>query len=141
MICPSDRSRRSEASKDRRVAAGAMGERLAEEYLVRYGYQIVARNWRAPETRNEIDLIVEDRGCLVFVEVKRTWRFGDPLWKISPRKQRAVINAASAYIAMHHPPHSEFRFDAVVIAPPGPDGERALRHIPAAFTLDSANPE
>ena len=138
-----DQPRRAVSKGDRRVSVGAIGERLAEEYFTREGFQIVARNWRAPETRNEIDLIVEDRGCLVFVEVKltRTWRYGDPVWKISPRKQRSIIRAAGAYIAMHHPPHSEFRFDAVVIAPSRPGNERALRHIQAAFTLDSANPD
>jgi putative endonuclease len=141
MTSPADH--KSEQQRDSRASIGAIGERLAEEYLIREGYRIVTRNWRAPETRNEIDLIIEDDECLVFVEVKltRTWRYGDPIWKISPRKQRAIIKAAKAYIALNYPPHSEFRFDAVVIAPSRPGNERALRHIQAAFTLDSANPD
>ncbi|HUU46264.1 MAG TPA: YraN family protein [Acidobacteriota bacterium] len=138
------RSRRSEPKpndeRTGRTRPGAAGERLAEKYLEQRGFQIVARNWRAPETRNEIDLIVQDRATLVFVEVKmaRTRNFGDPATWIPPRKQRAIIKAAKAFLAAYRPPNPEFRFDAVLIAPPGPDGQPTLRHIEAAFTLDDS---
>ena len=129
--------------KSRAARIGILGERLAADYLERQGFEIIARNWRAPETRNEIDLIARDGDCLVFVEVKtaRTLKIGDPLTWVPPRKQRAIIRAAKAFIAARRPTESEFRFDVVVLAPPVPGSEdrRGLRHVPAAFTLDDAD--
>ena len=49
--------------------AGEKGERLALEYLLKRGYTLRAKNFRAGH--REIDLILEDReGVIVFVEVK-----------------------------------------------------------------------
>jgi putative endonuclease len=119
-------------------SAGRAGERIAADYLEAKEYRIIARNWRAPETRNEIDLIAEDGSCLVFVEVKtaRTVHFGDPAGWITPRKRAAIARAAAAYVVALRPTQREFRFDAITIGPPGRDRKRALTHVVAAFTLE-----
>jgi hypothetical protein len=67
------------------------GEDLAARHLEELGYTIIARNWRSPHTRHEIDLIARDGKTIVFVEVKtaRTEQFGDPLSWITPHKQEA----------------------------------------------------
>ncbi|MEW5701972.1 MAG: YraN family protein [Candidatus Zixiibacteriota bacterium] len=116
---------------------GRAGEGIAADYLEGKGYVIVARNWRSPQTRNEIDLIVEDGDCLVFVEVKtaRTTRFGDPVTWIPSRKQAAIARAAAAYRVALKPRHREFRFDAIAIGPPARGRKRALTHVTGAFTL------
>jgi len=46
---------------------GDAAEKLAAEFLQRHGLRVLERNWRV--RGGEIDLICEDRGCLVFVEV------------------------------------------------------------------------
>ena len=46
------------------------GEMEAYFYLREQGYRIVAKNFRTPHNRGEIDLIGWDHGVLCFVEVK-----------------------------------------------------------------------
>ncbi len=57
---------------------GRRGEEEAYFYLRRLGYVMVARNFRSPLRRSEIDLIGWDDDVLCFVEVKtRTSREGE----------------------------------------------------------------
>jgi putative endonuclease len=49
---------------------GTRGEEDAYFYLRRLGYTMVARNFRTPRCRGEIDLIGWDQDVLCFVEVK-----------------------------------------------------------------------
>jgi putative endonuclease len=120
------------------LAHGKRGEELAAEYLERLGFQILARNWRSTFTRNEIDIVAKDGDCIVFVEVKsaRTRQFGEPLSWITPRKQAAIINAARAYMAQLEDPSTDFRFDAIAIAPSRTTGQPAIDHVCSAFTSD-----
>ena len=117
------------------TAAGKRGEQIAERYLTDHGYTIIARNWRGKRSRHEIDLIVRDGETLVFVEVKsaRTRAFGDPATWIGPRKQRAIIAAARDYLSQIPADSGSVRFDAILIEPAGADGQRAVRHVKAAF--------
>ncbi len=43
------------------------GERIAEKFLTEKGFRLIERNYRYG--RGEIDLIFDDKGILVFVEV------------------------------------------------------------------------
>lgn len=47
---------------------GCYGESLAADYLIKKGYAIVAKNYRAG--RSELDIITEKDGRLVFFEIK-----------------------------------------------------------------------
>jgi putative endonuclease len=49
---------------------GERGEEAAYFHLRTLGYVIVARNYRSPRRRGEIDLIGWDRDVLCFIEVK-----------------------------------------------------------------------
>ncbi len=51
-----------------RQQIGKTGEDLACEYLVKKGHKIIKRNWRCK--LGEIDIVSQNRGVLVFVEVK-----------------------------------------------------------------------
>ena len=51
---------------------GSRGERRAVRELKRRGYRILGRNLRTP--RGELDVLAEEGGCLVLVEVKTTAR-------------------------------------------------------------------
>jgi hypothetical protein len=55
--------------RDPRRTVGDEGEGRAEAYLRGQGFRILGRNVRSP--LGELDLIADDQGVLVFVEVKR----------------------------------------------------------------------
>lgn len=96
-----------------RQLAGAHAEALAEAFLSRHGLRILERNWRV--RGGEIDLICEDHGSLVFVEVRLRRRndFGGAGASITPAKQRRLILAARHYLAGKR--ERLCRFDAVLL--------------------------
>ena len=120
--------------------AGQRAEALAAELLQARGMRILARNWRRPE--GEIDLIVDDSGTCVFVEVRaRTGEeHGHPLEAVGSRKRARVIRAARLYLAsddLRHAPGGGFRFDVVGVLFPSDGGAPVLDHVPNAFEVDS----
>ena len=88
---------------------------MAEQFLSAKGYRIVARNVRTQ--LGELDIIAEDRGVLVFVEVKgrTTEAFGGPLLAVNRRKQLKLVKLASQYLARHHLSDRPCRFDVVLV--------------------------
>src|SRR4051812_36819697 len=52
------------------LVTGSKGEEEVYFYLRKHGYVMVARNWRSPRRRSEIDLIGWEGDTLCFVEVK-----------------------------------------------------------------------
>ncbi|HJX17417.1 MAG TPA: YraN family protein, partial [Acidiferrobacterales bacterium] len=58
--------------------SGAQAEALACAHLERAGLRLLTRNYRCPQ--GEIDLVMDDRDTLVFVEVRyrRSNTFGTP---------------------------------------------------------------
>ena len=82
-------------------SAGRRGERLALRYLRRRGYRLLQRNYR--HGRHEIDLVMQDGDCLVFVEVKARSNiaFGTPAMAVGREKQRFLRLAAAAYMQRH----------------------------------------
>ena len=77
---------------------GEVGESLALEYLLKKGFELVLRNFG---TRfGEIDLIMRDKGVLVFVEVKtkKGLDFGSPEEMFTRNKYRKVKNMGMVYL-------------------------------------------
>jgi putative endonuclease len=66
--------------------------------LIAKGYEIVARNWRCES--GEVDLVAQDRDCLVLVEVRtrRGQRMGSPEESITSAKQARLVTLAEAYV-------------------------------------------
>ncbi|HWR17807.1 MAG TPA: YraN family protein [Terriglobales bacterium] len=58
------------AEKPAHLVTGQLGEEAAYFFLREQGYVVVARNFRSPRHRGEIDLIAWDGKELCFVEVK-----------------------------------------------------------------------
>jgi len=112
-----------------------MGESAAADYLVNLGYRMIARNWRC--RIGEIDLIADDGGTLVFVEVRaRTnpTRFGTALEAVTPLKQRQVREVAAYYLAqLKSASPSSIRCDVVAVTFRVDGSIAELRHIPGAF--------
>ena len=95
---------------------GRRGEEAAYFYLRRRGYVMVARNFRSPRRRGEIDLIGWDKDVLCFIEVKtRSTRDVKPAGAAVDRdKQRALAAVAGEYLR-HLPPSCQWRFDVVSV--------------------------
>ena len=98
------------------VSTGSAGEKAAEQFLKREkGFKIRERNWR--HGKDELDLIAEEDGILVFVEVK-TRRAGGLVpgyYSVDDRKKRALKRAAMAYIkTLRHAPQT-YRLDVVEV--------------------------
>lgn len=112
---------------------GSRGESIAEAYLRRKGHAVLARNFRDPVSRCEIDLVTRDGDELVFVEVKAGTgrRFGDPQSWVDGRKQRHIVRAARRFLQERSWHETPCRFDVVGIDlsrnPPG------VTHLEHAF--------
>lgn len=99
-----------------RSKVGRHAEDAACEFLKRQGLLLLQRNYRAPG--GEIDLVMEDDGVLVFVEVRaRSDRtFMHPAESIGPRKQRRLIHAGLRYLQDSGTLHSRrARFDVICV--------------------------
>lgn len=94
-----------------RHATGRAAEEFAARHLERQGCCLIARRFACPG--GEIDLIVEDRGVVVFVEVKarRTRRYGHPAEAVSHRKQRRLLVAARTFLRRKQWSTRRCRFD------------------------------
>jgi putative endonuclease len=118
--------------------AGDAAESLAAEYLITFGWQVLARKVRVG--REELDLVAVDGGpppAVVFVEVR--WRrnrdFGLPEETFDHRKRRHVWSAAMRVIAVGTLPGGvrlpllPVRLDLIVVEPPLRPGQAPrLRH-------------
>lgn len=99
----------------RRYELGPEGERLAERFLRKQGYRILARNYRC--SCGEIDLIALDGETVVFVEVKAKsgGGFGPPLEAVTARKRKRLVLVANYYLTAFKLHHLSTRFDVVGI--------------------------
>ena len=99
----------------KRLSLGKAGEELALTFLQGRGYKILARNYRKPF--GEVDIIADDDGTLVFVEVKTRagTGFGPPFEAVTQRKQMQMSKVALEYIGRHGMTDRPARFDVVGI--------------------------
>jgi len=105
-------------------------------YLVRRGFRVLERNYRAG--RREVDLIVEQAGLLVFVEVKTrsSQRWGGALHAVGPHKRREVEAVARRYLLDRPHPRAGVRFDVVAIEGDPDAGDAGVVHIVDAWRPD-----
>lgn len=113
---------------------GAWGEARAAEYLRKKGYSLVAAGYRS--RFGEIDLIVQNRQFLVFVEVKlrKSARFANAYEYVDWHKQERLRMTASLYLSQN-PTRLQPRFDVIEIyAPDGVQTSRpVIHHMEGAF--------
>lgn len=126
----------SPAPRGSRTRLGRSGERLAAAWLEARGYHIAGQNWRCPY--GELDLIAEDRGEVVFVEVKtrRGERMGAPVEAVTRTKRSRLVASALTYLAEHGMEERPYRIDviAVDVAPSGK--LLAVRHLPRCVEME-----
>ncbi len=114
----------SRASRGSRQCLGRAGEEAAVQALCAAGYRIVERNVRL--RRGELDVIAEEAGDLVFVEVKtrRSSTFGTPAESVGPRKRHALARLAAGYLARRGLGDRACRFDVVEVRVDASGGQR-----------------
>lgn len=96
---------------------GREAEARAYEHLRRQGLTLLARNYRTPF--GELDLVMEDRGVVVFIEVRYRRRedFGTAAESVDPRKQAKLRATAACYLQRHkQAARQPCRFDVVAIS-------------------------
>jgi putative endonuclease len=101
-----------------RLALGILGEDLVARHLASRGCRIRHRRWK--NASGEIDLVAEDRGEVVFIEVKtrRGDGFGLPEDAVTARKRKHLRAVAYAYLAAHGLEGHPFRIDVAAVAFP-----------------------
>ena len=98
------------------LTRGKEAEDRACRYLQARGLQLLQRNYHS--RRGEIDLVLQDKGSLVFVEVRyrSDSRFGSALESVNPRKQSRLIACAQHYMQTHPDTSQQpCRFDVISI--------------------------
>lgn len=104
------------ASLPKHLETGRRGEEAAYFYLRQRGYIMVARNFRSPASRSELDLVGWDGETLCFIEVKtRTTRDVKPAEAaVDAEKQRDLSRVARDFLRKVGGRPS-FRFDVVSV--------------------------
>lgn len=98
-----------------RNVLGQFGEQYACEHLARAGYRILERNVRL--RGGEIDIVAQNRGTLVLVEVRtrRSRRLGTPEESITKAKARRLADLGETYVQERNLGETTWRIDVVAI--------------------------
>jgi putative endonuclease len=110
-----------------KIATKIFGERVerqASDWLIEQGLTLITRNYLCKS--GEIDIIMEQDNCLVFIEVRyrKQVYFGSPAETITLAKQNKVRLAAEHFLLAHSQHQRKAcRFD-VIAAQPANSGDR-----------------
>jgi putative endonuclease len=112
------------------IILGKEGEKLAEDFLIKSGFEIIEKNWRTGNL--EVDLIAKKSKILIFVEVKTRFsnKFGEPESFVNKQKQKFLIQAAAKYVEKTNI-EEEIRFDVISIT--FNSGNWKINHFEEAF--------
>lgn len=107
---------------------GSRFEQAASVYLQKKGCRLLDTNFRS--RAGEIDIIAEDGGTIVFIEVKyrRGLVYGRGEEHVDKRKQRTIVRVAEYYLLRHGLWDRRCRFDVISI-----DGSGTVAHYVNAF--------
>jgi putative endonuclease len=94
---------------------GRKGERIACRYLLREGFDILARRYQG--RTGELDIIAFEKGILVFLEVKTrsSRQYGNPWEYVDWQKQQILRRTAEEFIADWNLGEYAYRFDIVSV--------------------------
>jgi putative endonuclease len=97
------------------LAQGRRGERIACRFIMRQGFDVLARRYRGRS--GELDIVAFEGETLVFLEVKtRSSRdFGEPWEFVDWQKQQKLMRTAEEFIANHNLVQYPYRFDIVSV--------------------------
>lgn len=118
--------------KARNNDTGKQAEATACDYLEKQGLTLVERNYHC--RRGEIDLVMQNGGTTIFVEVRyrRSSRFGSSAESVDWRKQAKLLAAAEHYLQQHpKAARGACRFDVVALS--GENDQHQIDWITDAF--------
>jgi putative endonuclease len=106
---------------------GQLGEKLAAEFLINKGYELIDRNITVKQ--GEIDILMRDGSVIVLVEVKTqtTDVFRDPVYQIGPAKQRKLRLLGKVMILRY--PQCNIRIDAITVVVNSAGSEPIITHL------------
>jgi putative endonuclease len=109
---------------------GKKGEKLAIDFLIKNGYQILEKNYRY--LKAEVDIIAKKENILAVVEVKTrsTDYFGDPQDFVNPKKIKLLLYAIDYYV-IEKDLDVEVRFDIIAII--HKNNNTKIEHLEDAF--------
>ncbi len=114
---------------------GELGECAAKKHLKRAGLKFLTANFRTE--RGEIDLVMRDRDCLVFIEVKTrsSEEWSRPAAAVDKERRQRLTRAGLDYLRLLRNPKVKVRFDIVeVLLQDGRVSE--IRHLPNSFAME-----
>lgn len=108
-------------------STGVKGEYLAQQYLKKHKYKIIAVNFK--NKIGEIDIVCSGDNALVFVEVKTrsSLKFGYPREAVNAHKQNKIKLVATSYMQKYNLTSMPVRFDVIEIL------DNEITHITNAF--------
>ncbi|VGO20127.1 YraN family protein [Pontiella sulfatireligans] len=126
-------------SEPAHLASGKWGEQQAVRLLKSKGWKMAGQRVRVGK-HDELDIVAEHEGVLVFVEVKtrKNENYGRPFSAVNKEKRKRLSRAAVTYLKKKNIKPDYIRFDVIeVIGEPAGDPPE-IRHIENAFQLGSA---
>lgn len=106
---------------------GVAAEEIVASDYARRGREIAQRRWRGQA--GEVDLIVREGDCVVFVEVKKSRSFARASERLTERQMARIYASASEFIGTEPAGQlTEVRFDLALV-----NGIGELRIIENAF--------
>lgn len=95
---------------------GKWGEDEAALYYEDRGYEILERDWKVGKRDIDLIALTEDKGTLVFVEVKTRQNndLQEPEEAVDVKKMRNLAIAANAYVKLHGL-DMDVRFDIISV--------------------------
>jgi putative endonuclease len=102
------------------LVSGARGEDEAYFYLRKLGFTIVARDYRSPRRRGDLDLVAWEKETLCFIEVKTRSRRNFMLAEAAVDDDKRATLSALAREYLRQYAHAQtkapmFRFDVISI--------------------------
>lgn len=103
---------------------GNLGEKIAENYLKKKGYQVLDKNYsfriQGNPLEGEIDIVAKKDDIITFIEVKTLWQnrrnFFSPEEKVNFGKQKKLVKMAESWLMGRKIPlNSKWQIDIVSV--------------------------
>ena len=120
------------------LKTGRWGEQQAVRFLKAGKCKVIGERVRVGK-HDELDIIAESNGVLLFVEVKtrKNEKYGRPFSAVNREKQKRISRAAVTYLKKKNIKPEYIRFDVIEVIGNPSDQSPEIRHIENAFQLAS----
>ncbi len=101
--------------KENNKKIGAIGEKIAQEYLVNEGYEIVEKNFYC--RFGEVDIVAKNGEEIIFVEVKtrKQIKYGQGAESVNYYKKNHIYKVAEFYTYIYQIYETPISFDVIEV--------------------------